>query len=110
MSFELLNQKPAAKLTPIYLIIAEDPTLKPTRVKYLAIRLDEQRVHSIEFVGIDVTDKNIEDLAQNYQTVLQCADKATFKEMQIGWSRIISITNLTYAIKKATSAPSTDRA
>ncbi len=88
---------PQKKVTPVYLVVSEDPS-SPTGVRqFLATKLDE-RPYSITLVGIETKEK-VNKITTNYQEIINSADKVLYKEVQLSWQRIISIQNLIFKQK-----------
>lgn len=85
------------RVTPNYLIVVEDPTIKSNVRYYISVKLDDN-ANSIRFVGFE-TKENVEIVEKNYQEMINAADKSIYKEMQVPLHRIIRIQNLIFKQK-----------
>jgi hypothetical protein len=86
-----------SKIIPIFLVIAEDPTSTSKVQQFLAVKLDELS-HSVKIVGFETKEK-VNKIAANYQEMINSADKMLYKEIQLPWQRVVSITNLIFKQK-----------
>lgn len=91
-----LNERPS-KITPVYLILAEDPSIKSKLYKFISVKMDEFN-NTIKVIGFE-TDKDIDTICQNYQEIVNSTDKILWKEMTMPWHRIIRIQNLIFKSK-----------
>lgn len=91
-----LGERPV-KIVPVYLVAAEDPTVKTNVTKYLAVKLDEQ-TSCVKLVGFEIkeTEKNV---CENYQEILNSTDKGLYKEIMLPWQRVVRIQNLIFKQK-----------
>lgn len=85
------------KIIPIYLVVIEDPASTSKIQQFLAVKLDELS-HSVKLVGFETKEKT-NKIAANYQEMINSADKTLYKEVQLPWQRVVSITNLIFKQK-----------
>lgn len=85
------------KIVPIYLVVVDDPSSTNKVQQFLAVKLDELS-HSAKLVGFETKEK-ANKIAANYQEMINSADKSVYKEVQLPWQRIVSITNLIFKQK-----------
>lgn len=87
-----------SKITPIYLVLAENPKFKNRPQKFIAIKLDDSQQVVVKIVAIEISE-DINVSCENYQEILNSTDKALYKEIMIPWYRVIQIQNLIYKQK-----------
>lgn len=91
-----LGERPI-KIVPVYLVVAEDPTIKSNTAKYLAVKLDEQ-TSTVKLVGFEITETE-KNVCENYQEIVSSTDKGLYKEIMLPWQRVIRIQNLIFKQK-----------
>jgi len=87
-----IHERPV-KITPIYLITE----VLSSGTRWLAVKLDESN-NVIKFVGVELK-KSEKRVEENYQEILNSADKTLYKEVWLPWHQINSIQNLIFKQK-----------
>ena len=85
------------KITPVYLVLAENPANKNKLNKYVALKMDETS-NAIKIVAAEVKE-DVQEIIENYQAILSSVDKSFFAELMLPWHRIVLVQNLIYKHK-----------
>jgi hypothetical protein len=83
---------------PIYLLVADDPSVKDNIQYYKVLDLNEG-VSVVNIKGILLTKKQADELIKNPYAIVDCKEMEVKKiNRQIPWYNVIRIDNITYKI------------